>query len=127
MLFNTLMRIHDKKCKYRGTSVHERLSSRTNHFTNKFSGEKKSRVTNGVSSYKHTSQQQWRATRWEYQQERVSCRVTFAQYTSLLKFALPSLEFHCVLWFFNILLNKTPWDQRSFGLRTFRLTNGLQE
>jgi hypothetical protein len=24
-------------------------------------------------------------------------------------------------------LNKTPWDQRSFGLRTFRVTNDLQE
>jgi hypothetical protein len=31
---------------YSGTSVHERLSSRTNRFTNKFSEKKKSRVTN---------------------------------------------------------------------------------
>jgi hypothetical protein len=35
------------------------------------------------------------------------------QYTSLLVFAVSSVEFHCVLCcFFNILLNKTPWDQR---------------
>jgi hypothetical protein len=27
-------------CKYSGTSVHERLSSRTNRFTNKFSEQK---------------------------------------------------------------------------------------
>jgi hypothetical protein len=33
----------------------------------------------------------------------------------------------CFVVFFNILLNKTPWDQRSFGLRTFRVTNSLQE
>jgi hypothetical protein len=38
--------------------------------------------------------------------------LTLAQYTSLLVFAVPSLEFHYVLCcFFNILLNKTPWDQ----------------
>jgi hypothetical protein len=87
-------------------------------------------VTNGVSSYEHASRQQRLATSWEYQRESVICCVTFAQYTSLLEFGVPSLEFHCVLWFFYILLNKTPWDQRrknSFGLRTFRVTNGLHE
>jgi hypothetical protein len=89
--------------------------------------KKKSRVTNSVSSNEHASQQQWLATSCEYRRESVSCCATFAQYTSLLKFVVPSLEFHCVLWFYYILLNKTPWDQRSFGLRTFRFTNGLQE
>jgi hypothetical protein len=87
-------------------------------------------VTNGVSSNEHARRQQRLSTSWEYRRESVSCRVTFAQYTSLLEFVVPSLEFHRVLWFLNILLNKTPWDQRrknSFGLRTFRVTNGLQE
>jgi hypothetical protein len=82
---------------------------------NKFSEQKTSRVTNGVLSNEHASLQQWLATSWEYQWERVSCCVTFAQYTSLLEFVVPSLEFHCVLWFFYILLNKTPWDKHSFG------------
>jgi hypothetical protein len=77
--------------KYSGTSVHERRSSRTN-----FLKKKKSRVTNCVSSNEHASQQQQLATSWEYQGESVSCGVTFTQYTSLLEFAVPSLEFHCV-------------------------------
>jgi hypothetical protein len=103
--------------KYSGTSVHECLSSRTNRFTNKFSGrvrrgerkrERVSQVTNRVSSNEYTSRQQRLATSWEYWRESVSCCVTFAQYTSLLDFAVPSLKFHCVLWFFNILSNKTP-------------------
>jgi hypothetical protein len=113
---------------YSETSVHERLSSRTNRLTNKFSEQKTSRVTNGVLSNEHASRQQRLATSWENRRESVSCCVTFAQYSSLLEFAVPSLEFHCVLWFFkNILLNKSPWDQRSFGLRKFRVTKGLQE
>jgi hypothetical protein len=107
---------------YSGTSVHERLSSQTNWFTNKFSEK-----MNSVLSNDHASQQQRLATSWEYRWASVSCCVTFAQYTSLLEFAMPSLEFHCVLWFFYILLNKTPWDQRSFSLWTFRVMNGLQE
>jgi hypothetical protein len=50
---------------------------------------------------------------WEYRRGSVSCWSTLAQYTSLLVFAVPSLEFHYVLCcFFNILLNNTPWDQR---------------
>jgi hypothetical protein len=40
---------------------------------------------------------------------------------------VPSLEFQCVLCLFNILLNKTTWNRSSFGLRTFRVTIGLQE
>jgi hypothetical protein len=43
--------------------------------------EKKSRVTNGVSSNEHASQQQRLATSWEYRWESVSCCITFAQYT----------------------------------------------
>jgi hypothetical protein len=85
---------------YSGTSVHECLSSQTYQFTNKFAEKKKSQVTNGVSSNEHASWQQRLATSWEYQRESISCCVTFAQYTSLLDFAVPSLEFHCVLWFF---------------------------
>jgi hypothetical protein len=82
------------------------LGSRTPLITNKsvheqiFRRKKKSRVTNGVSSNEHTSRQQRLATSWEYRRESISCCVTFAQYTSLLEFAVPSLEFHCVLWFF---------------------------
>jgi hypothetical protein len=89
---------------YSGTSVHERLSSRTNRFTNKFSEQKTSRITNGVSSNEHASRQQRLATSWEYRRESVSCCVTFAQYTSLLKFAAPSFEFHCVLCFFKYIV-----------------------
>jgi hypothetical protein len=108
------------------------LGSRTPPITNKSVHEqifrtKKSRVTNGVSSNEHASRQQRLATSWVFRRESVSCCVTFVQYTSLPELAVPSLEFHCVLWFFNILLNKTPWNQRSFGLRKFRMTNGLQE
>jgi hypothetical protein len=73
---------------------------------------KTSRMTNGVSDYEHASWQQRLATSWEYRPGSVSCWLTLAQYTSLLEFAVPSLEFHCVLYFFNILLNKTPWNQR---------------
>jgi hypothetical protein len=116
-------------CKYSGTLVNvntaepwlmnvfhnEQIGSRTN-----FPNKAHLGVTNGVSSNEHASQQQRLATSLEYQRESISCSVTSAQYTSLLKFAVPSLEFHCVLWFFYILLN-------SLGLRTFRVTNGLQE
>jgi hypothetical protein len=76
------------------------LGSRTPLIMNKFSEQKTSWVTNGVSSKEHTSQQQRLATSWEYWRESISCCVTFAQYTSLLVFTMPSLEFHCVLWFF---------------------------
>jgi hypothetical protein len=91
-------------CRYSGTSVHERLSLRTNRFTNKFSEQKPSRVTNGISSNEHASRQQRLATSWEYRRESVSCCVTFAQYTTLLEFAVPSLEFHRVLWFFKYII-----------------------
>jgi hypothetical protein len=109
------------------------LGSRTPLITNKLVHEqifrkKKCRVMNGVSSNEHASRQQWLVTSWDYRRESISCCITFAQYTSLLEFAVPSLEFNCVLWFFKyILLNKTQWDQRSFSLRTFWVTNGLQE
>jgi hypothetical protein len=81
-------------------------------------------MTKGVSSNEHASRQQRLATSWEYCRENVSCCVTFAQYTYLLEFAVPSLGFHGVLWFF---MYKTPWDKNSFGSRTFRVTKGLQE
>jgi hypothetical protein len=51
---------------------------------------------NGFSDYEHASWQQWQA---ESISVGVSCRLTLAQYTSLL----------------------------DFGLRTFRFMNGLQE
>jgi hypothetical protein len=62
------------------------LGSRTPLITNKSVHEqifleKKSRVTNGVSSNERASWQQWLATSWEYWHESVSCCVTFAQYT----------------------------------------------
>jgi hypothetical protein len=112
---------------YSETLVYERLSSRINRFTNTFSEQKTSRVTNGVSSNEHASRQQRLATSWMYRRESVSCCVAFAQCTYLLEFAVPSLEFHCVLCFFIILLNKTHYGKNSFGLRIFRVTNGLQE
>jgi hypothetical protein len=47
--------------KYSGTSVHERPCSRTIRFTNNFSEQKPSRMTNGVSDYEHASWQQRQA------------------------------------------------------------------
>jgi hypothetical protein len=69
------------KLLYNGTSVHERLSSRTNRFTNEVSEQNTSRVTSGVSSNEHASRKQRLATSWEYRRESVSCCVIFAQYT----------------------------------------------
>jgi hypothetical protein len=105
---------------YSGTSVHERLSSRTNRFTKKFSERKTSRVTNGVSRNEHASRQQRLATSWEYRRKSVSCCITFAQFTSLLDLAVSSLEFHFFCDFFI-------YGKNSFGLRTFWVMNGLQE
>jgi hypothetical protein len=71
--------------KYSGTSVHEQIF-RT----------KTSLVTNGVLSNEHASRQQRLAKSWEHRWDSISCCVTFARYTSLLEFAVSSLEFHCV-------------------------------
>jgi hypothetical protein len=76
------------------------LGSRTPLITNKFSEQKTSQVTNSVSNNEHASRQQRLVTSWEYWRESVSCCVTFGHYTSLLEFAVPSVEFRCVLWFF---------------------------
>jgi hypothetical protein len=70
---------------YCRTSVHERLSSRTNRFTNKFSEQKTSRVTNGVLNNEHAGRQQRLATSWEYRRESVSCCVSFTQYKFLAR------------------------------------------
>jgi hypothetical protein len=61
-------------------------------------------MTNGVPINEHASRQQQLATGWEYLRESVSCSLTFAQYTSLLEFAVPSFEFYCVLWFIYIYI-----------------------
>jgi hypothetical protein len=82
--------------RFTNASHHEQIGSRTNF------PKKKSRVTNGVSSNQHASRQQRLATSWEYGRDSVSCCVTFAQYTFLLEFAGPSLEFHCFVVFFKI-------------------------
>jgi hypothetical protein len=71
----------NESLKYSGTSVHEQIF-----------GTKRSLVTNGVSSNEHASRKQRLATRWEYRWEIVNYCVTFAQYTSLLEFAVLSLE-----------------------------------
>jgi hypothetical protein len=47
---------------YSRASVHERPCSRTIRLTNKFSEQKPSRMTNGVSDYEHASWQQRQAT-----------------------------------------------------------------
>jgi hypothetical protein len=107
--------------------IQRNLSSRTPFITNNFSEQKTCGVTNGVSSNGHASRQQRLATSWQYQRESISWCVTFAQYTSLLELAVPSLQFHCFVGFFYVSLNQTLWDQRGFSLRTFRVTNGLQE
>jgi hypothetical protein len=58
-------------------------------------------MTNDVSDYEHESWQQRQA---ESIGAGVSCWLTLAQYTSLLVFAVPSLEFHCVLCFFKYII-----------------------
>jgi hypothetical protein len=57
---------------------------------------KTSRLTNGVSDYEHPSWQQRLVTSWEARRGSVSWWLTLAQYTSLLEFAVPALEFRCV-------------------------------
>jgi hypothetical protein len=104
--FLVLILQHTLEPRLTNAPVHEQFGSRTN-FPNKTS-----RMTNGVSDYEHASWQQRLATSWEYRRGSVSCWLTLAQYTSLLEFAVPSFEFHCVLCFLNTLLTKTPWDQR---------------
>jgi hypothetical protein len=97
-MFRLLSAAHHQEAEhvYSGTSVHERPCSRTIRFTNKFSEQKPPRMTNGVSDYEHAS---WQEQQAESIGAGVSCRLTLAQYTSLL----------------------------DFGLRTFRFRNGLQE
>jgi hypothetical protein len=56
--FRQLFTIGNEQKEYCGTSVHERPCSRTIQFTNKFSKQKTSRMTNGVSDYEHASWQQ---------------------------------------------------------------------
>jgi hypothetical protein len=52
-------------------------------------------MTNGFSDYEHASWQQRQA---ESIRAGVRCWLTLAQYTSLLEFAVPSLEFHLVIF-----------------------------
>jgi hypothetical protein len=75
---------------YSGASVHECPCSRTIRFTNKFSEQKMSRMTNGFSDYKHASWQQRQA---ESISAGVSFWLTLAQYTSLLDFGLRTFQF----------------------------------
>jgi hypothetical protein len=77
-------------CIYSGASVHERPCSRTIRFTNKFSEQKTSRMTNGFSDYEHANWQQRQA---ESISAGVSCCLTLAQYTSLLDFGLRTFRF----------------------------------
>jgi hypothetical protein len=78
------------KTVYSGASVHERPCSRTVRFTNKFSEQKMSQMTNGFSDYEHASLQQWQAKSIS---ARVSCWLTLAQYTSLLDSGLRTFRF----------------------------------
>jgi hypothetical protein len=66
------------------------LGSQTPQFTNKFSEQKTSRMTNGFSDYKHASWQQRQA---ESISAGVSFWLTLAQYTSLLDFGLRTFRF----------------------------------
>jgi hypothetical protein len=47
----------------------------------------------------HASRQQRLATSWDDRRESVGRSVAFAQYTSLLEFVVPFLEFHCFVFF----------------------------
>jgi hypothetical protein len=75
---------------YSEASVHERPCSRTIRFTNKFSEQKTSRMTNGLSDYEHAS---WQKRQIESISAGVSCWLTLAQYTSLLDFGLRTFRF----------------------------------
>jgi hypothetical protein len=75
---------------YSRALVHERPCSRTIRFTNKFSEQKTSRMTNGFSDYEYASWQQRQA---ESISGGVSCWLTLAQYTSLLDFGLRTFRF----------------------------------
>jgi hypothetical protein len=66
------------------------LGSQTPRFTNKFSEQKTSRMTNGFKDYEHASWQQRQA---ESISAGVSCWLTLAQYTSLLDFSLRRFRF----------------------------------
>jgi hypothetical protein len=66
------------------------LGSRTIRFTNKFSEQKMSRMTNGFSDYEHASWQQWQA---ESISAGVSRWLTLTQYTYLLDFGLRTFRF----------------------------------
>jgi hypothetical protein len=85
----------EEKCtklilRYSGASVHERPCSRTIRFTNKFSEQKTSRITNGFSDYEHAS---WQKRQAESISAGVSCWLTMAQYIFLLDFVLRTFRF----------------------------------
>jgi hypothetical protein len=73
-------------------------------------------MTNGFADYEHASWQQRQA---ESISVGVSCWLTLAQYTSLLEFAVLSLEFDCVNPFYI-----DSYGKNSFGSRTAS-RNGL--
>jgi hypothetical protein len=75
---------------YSGASVPEHPCSRTIQLRDKFSEQKMSRMTNGVSDYEHAGWQQWQA---ESISAGVRCWLTLAQYTSLLDFSLRTFRF----------------------------------
>jgi hypothetical protein len=86
--------------KYSGTSVHEQIfRARNVSDDERCLGLRTRKLATAVGD-------KLRVSAREYQ-----LLVNLAQYTSLLEFAVLSLEFHCSV-FFNILvlLNKTPWD-----------------
>jgi hypothetical protein len=89
--------------RFTNAPVHEQFGSRTNF------PSKKSRMTNGVSDYEHAS--------WQQRQARVSARecLLLVIFGSVHIPACIRRAFSWIslcLFFFNILLNKTPWDQR---------------
>jgi hypothetical protein len=109
------------------TSIKDNPNTVKPRFTNEFSRKIASRVTNGVSINEHASRQQRLATSWKYRRESVSCLC------NVCSLHIPARICRAFSWIslcfvvFYVLLNKTRWDQRSFRLRIFRMTNGLQE
>jgi hypothetical protein len=121
-------------CVYIYTYIHTHthtqwnLGSRTPLITNKFSG-----VGGTVSGYKwcFESRTHKPATTVDDKlgvsvgERQLLCNFRSVHIPARIRLAFSWISL--CLWFICILLIKTPWDQRSFGLHTFWVMNGLQE
>jgi hypothetical protein len=92
-----LMTLSVAQSNYSGTSVVERLSSRTNRFPNIKRKQKTHRFQNSISIPKQAN---WQPGTWDVRRESLSYVAASAQCSLLFRFAVPFLDFLCVLLFF---------------------------